>query len=155
MITHAEFLRRLSGDIHYGSGHEREIALDPYCAFDPDDPYGEYSGAYFTVRIVASWFHGGQGRALYSLASAGGFDRDALLAELAGASCGELDELVREACDCLRDWIEGAPADTSEEPCTDHGLETCPDCGNAGTAIGPDGYYQCTRFLTCWADVSA
>ncbi len=29
--------------------------------------------------------------------------------------------------------------DTSEDPCTDHGLEVCPDCGNAGTAIGPNG----------------
>ena len=43
--------------------------------------------------------------------------------------------------------------DTSEDPCTDHDLEVCPDCGNCGTAIGPKGYYSCTRFLTCWADV--
>jgi hypothetical protein len=43
--------------------------------------------------------------------------------------------------------------DTSEDRCTDHGLDGCPDCGNVGVKIGPDGYEPCTRFLTCWADV--
>jgi hypothetical protein len=42
--------------------------------------------------------------------------------------------------------------DTSEDPCTEHGYDVCPDCGNAGTKIGPTGYEPCTRFLTCWTD---
>lgn len=42
--------------------------------------------------------------------------------------------------------------DTSEDSCTDHGYEVCPDCGNAGTKIGRDGYEPCARFLTCWSD---
>lgn len=55
-------------------------------------------------------------------------------------ACGESDEPT------------AVPDDTSEDPCTEHGYDECPDCGNAGTAIGPKGYYSCTRFLTCWAD---
>lgn len=43
-------------------------------------------------------------------------------------------------------------ADTSEDTSADHGLDTCPDCGNAGTKIGPDGYEPCTRFRSCWSD---
>lgn len=42
--------------------------------------------------------------------------------------------------------------DTSEEPCTDHGFDVCPDCGNGGVKIDSTGYVDCTRFLTCWAD---
>jgi len=144
MTTFAEFQDRLSGPVSYGSGHEREIERDPFCAFDPDDPYGPHSGAYLTARIVASWFHGGQSSALYALASTGSFDRDAIVSELGGYG--------GECATALRDWVAGAPDDTSEDPCTDHGLEVCPDCGNAGTAIGAQGYYPCTRFLTCWTD---
>jgi hypothetical protein len=43
--------------------------------------------------------------------------------------------------------------DTSEEPCTEHGFDVCPDCGNGGTKIGSTGYVPCARFLTCWADL--
>jgi hypothetical protein len=43
--------------------------------------------------------------------------------------------------------------DTSEEPCTEHGFDVCPDCGNGGTKIDASGYVPCTRFLTCWADL--
>lgn len=42
--------------------------------------------------------------------------------------------------------------DTSEDLCTDHGFDECPDCGNGGVKIGPDGYEPCTRFLRCWSD---
>ena len=42
--------------------------------------------------------------------------------------------------------------DTSEDPCTDHGFDVCPDCGNSGTKIDGTGYVSCTRFLTCWTD---
>ena len=44
--------------------------------------------------------------------------------------------------------------DTSEDRCTDHGHEECPDCGDAGVKIDTSGYVPCTRFLTCWADPS-
>jgi hypothetical protein len=44
--------------------------------------------------------------------------------------------------------------DTSEDRCTDHGHEECPDCGDAGVKIDASGYVPCTRFLTCWADPS-
>jgi hypothetical protein len=45
------------------------------------------------------------------------------------------------------------PEDTSEDRCTDHGFDECPDCGNVGVKIDT-GYVPCTRFLTCWADPS-
>jgi hypothetical protein len=43
--------------------------------------------------------------------------------------------------------------DTSEDPCTEHGFDVCPDCGNGGIKIDTGGYVPCTRFLTCWADL--
>jgi hypothetical protein len=49
--------------------------------------------------------------------------------------------------------LRGALEDTSEEPCTEHGFDVCPDCGNGGTKIDASGYVPCTRFLTCWADL--
>jgi hypothetical protein len=45
-----------------------------------------------------------------------------------------------------------APEDTSEDACTDHDLDECPDCGNAGVKVGASGYEDCTRFRTCWSD---
>lgn len=45
--------------------------------------------------------------------------------------------------------------DTSEDRCTDHGYDECPDCGNAGVKIDASGYVPCTRFLTCWSDPDA
>jgi hypothetical protein len=42
--------------------------------------------------------------------------------------------------------------DTSEDRCTDHGFDECPDCGNGGIVIDSTGYVPCTRFLTCWSD---
>jgi len=42
--------------------------------------------------------------------------------------------------------------DTSEDRCTDHGYDECPDCGNVGVKVDASGYVPCTRFLTCWAD---
>lgn len=42
--------------------------------------------------------------------------------------------------------------DTSEDWCTEHGFEECPDCGNGGVKIGADGYEPCTRFRGCWSD---
>ena len=49
---------------------------------------------------------------------------------------------------------EEAAPDTSEDPCTEHGFDECPDCGDCGTAINSDGYYSGTRCLTCWTDPS-
>lgn len=49
---------------------------------------------------------------------------------------------------------EHEDADTSEDLCIDHGYDVCPDCGNAGTKIGEHGYEPCTRFLSCWTDIS-
>lgn len=60
------------------------------------------------------------------------------------------DDAFQDACVAeLRRWL---PEDTSEEPCTDHGFEVCPDCGNGGVKVTAAGYVPCTRFLTCWAD---
>jgi hypothetical protein len=42
--------------------------------------------------------------------------------------------------------------DTSEDLCTEHGFDECPDCGNVGVKIDTSGYVPCTRFLTCWSD---
>jgi hypothetical protein len=49
--------------------------------------------------------------------------------------------------------LRGALDDTSDDPCTEHGFDVCPDCGNGGTKIDASGYVPCTRFLTCWADL--
>ncbi len=41
--------------------------------------------------------------------------------------------------------------DTRVEDADDeHGV--CPDCGDTGTKIGPNGYTHCVRYLSCWAD---
>lgn len=44
------------------------------------------------------------------------------------------------------------PEDTSEERCTEHGFDECPDCGNVGIKMNATGYVPCTRFLSCWTD---
>lgn len=44
----------------------------------------------------------------------------------------------------------GHPEDTSEDDCTEHGFDECPDCGNGGIVIGANGYEHCTRFHSCW-----
>jgi hypothetical protein len=58
-----------------------------------------------------------------------------------------VSETFYSACESiLREY------DTSEDDCTDHGHDVCPDCGNGGIVVGKDGYAHCTRFRTCWAD---
>lgn len=32
------------------------------------------------------------------------------------------------------------------------GSESCPDCGDCGVKIGADGYEDCARLRSCWAD---
>ncbi len=140
-----------SGEISFTSSFEHEISADPYCALDfseTDDP----TDVALEARVLASHWHGGQASALYSFSSSGFLDADACIWEL--GQCGPIDDCADVELAALLAFFEAVkPEDTSEDPCTDHDLDVCPDCGNAGTAIGRDGYYSCTRFLTCWADV--
>lgn len=46
------------------------------------------------------------------------------------------------------------PVDTSELLPPSGDASSCPECGGCGTAIGAQGYYTCTRYLTCWSDPS-
>ncbi len=136
-----------TGRITFTSGFEHEICEDPFCALDYSDT-GDPVDVALAARVLAGHWHGGQASALYAFSSSGYLDADACICELERA--GDLDETG----DALLAFFQGLiPEDTSEDPCIDHGLETCPDCGNAGTAIGPRGYYECTRFLTCWTDM--
>lgn len=138
-----------TGMITYGPGFEHWITTDPFCALDYSDT-GDPTDVALAARVLASYWHGGQASALYAFSSSGHLDADACIYELrqherAFGRYGTVGALIS--------FFESVkPEDTSEDPCTDHGLDTCPDCGNAGTAIGPDGYYECTRFLTCWTD---
>jgi hypothetical protein len=69
--------------------------------------------------------------------------------EIADAWEAGVDDTFMAECErILRDALE----DTSEDPCTEHGFDECPDCGNGGTKIDASGYVPCTRFLTCWTD---
>lgn len=54
--------------------------------------------------------------------------------------------------DTERQALQVAGEDTSEDLCTEHGFEECPDCGNVGVKIGADGYEPCARFKGCWSD---
>jgi hypothetical protein len=76
-------------------------------------------------------------------------DPDPIVDEIADAwEAGVSDTFQYECERILRDALE----DTSEDPCTEHGFDECPDCGNGGTKINASGYVPCTRFLTCWTD---
>jgi hypothetical protein len=68
-----------------------------------------------------------------------------------------VSEHFRDACESeLRAGLtDDSTEDTSEDRCTDHGLDVCPDCGNGGIVVGDNGYEPCTRFLTCWSDPDA
>ncbi len=135
-----------TGEIRYSSSFEADVSADPYSALDYSDT-GDPTDVGLEARIIAGHWHSGQSSALYAFHSSGHLDVSACIAELRNATEDEGLALV--------EFLRGIePDDTSEEPCTDHGLDVCPDCGNAGTAIGPKGYYSCTRFLTCWTDTN-
>ncbi len=139
-----------TGRISWGSGFEHEISEDPFCALDYSET-GDPVDVALAARVLASHWHGGQSSALYAFASSGHLDADACIYELSTLAPHNRRP---DTISALITFFQGlVPEDTSEDPCTDHGLETCPDCGNAGTAIGPNGYYECTRFLTCWTDM--
>lgn len=48
-----------------------------------------------------------------------------------------------------RDMARIAADDDTDD---DDAPDVCPDCGNTGTTIGPDGYQPCTRYRRCWSD---
>ncbi len=134
-----------TGQICYGLGFEADVSADPFYALSWEDSPVEVA---LEARIIAGHWHSGQSSALYAFHSSG---------HLNVADClRELDGETEDEAMALAEFLRGIePDDTSEDPCTDHELDTCPDCGNTGTAIGPNGYYECTRFLTCWTDPSS
>lgn len=118
----------------------------------------------FEAREIASEWHGGQFTDLYAFSSSGHLAPTTLEHEVQREidrfnpsnhqdedSKGPEEELAR-LHDLLIYVQRHAPEDTSEDPCTEHDFEVCPDCGNAGTKIGDAGYESCTRFLSCWSD---
>jgi hypothetical protein len=139
-----------TGEIRYSSAFEAEVSAEPWFALCYED--GSPADVALEARIIAGHWHAGQSSALYAFHSSGHLDADRCIYELSTlAPTGKRPDTVSALLaffDALR------PEDTSETPCTDHGLDTCPDCGNAGAAIGPNGYYECTRFLTCWTDTT-
>lgn len=97
------FADDIAGQITFTSNYEHEIEEDPYAALDTSDC--TYASTALAARIIAGWWHGGQGSALYAFASTGHFDRDELLYEL--------DKRVDDSddVDALVAWITGAPQD--------------------------------------------
>jgi hypothetical protein len=61
-------------------------------------------------------------------------------------------EIACQRAEAERDALLEAERQSNEDTAQDHGLDECPDCGDAGTKIGPNGYEPCTRFLSCWTD---
>jgi hypothetical protein len=127
------------------------------------------------ARMLASEWHSGQMSALYAFSSSGHVDSSTELelerverelehryndpAYSARLSC-DMDisaelERVRAALETVRAILAEMPDDTSEDLASDHGYDTCPDCGDAGIKMTADGYADCTRFLTCWSDPDA
>jgi hypothetical protein len=69
---------------------------------------------------------------------------------------GSSETFAQECERTLRAFLpEPEEENTSEDRCSEHGHDECPDCGSAGIKMGPKGYEQCTRFLDCWSDPDA
>lgn len=111
----------------------------------------------FEARQIAGEWHSGQFSSLYMFSSSGHLDSLTLIeAEKSLRQANLSGNTDPEDLDKLSDliwWLERhTPEDTSEDACTEHGFDVCPDCGNGGIVVGSKGYESCTRFLTCWAD---
>jgi hypothetical protein len=122
---------------------------------DDGDPWA-YDYLPAMPDLSGEWADGPTPRSLYAEIIGDERDEDndphpgELEDEIADAWEAGVSDTFQPECErILRDALD----DTSDNPCTEHGFDVCPDCGNGGTKIDASGYVPCTRFLTCWTDL--